>query len=93
MQKCRVGIYDRGEMSSLGGGRDVVRFLSARNPTSLFKVLNKLPRFGIGRKVTRVCWSVEDRENETNPPYLTITKVVPNEVVRILTFRYTKNTL
>ena len=81
VQKCKIG--GRGEMTCLGGGHDVVRFLSAQNPTSLFKVLNKLPRFGIGRKVTRVCWNVEDRENKINPPYWTITKVIPNEVHRI----------
>ena len=74
----------REKMSSLGGsgGRTVLRFLSAQNPRSLFKVLNKLPRFGVGRKVTRVCWNVEDRENKINPPYWTITKVLPNEVHR-----------
>ena len=69
------------EMMSLSGrGCEVVRYLSAQNPKTLFKILNKLPRFGVGRKVTRVCWKIEDQENKVNPPYWTITKVIPDQV-------------
>lgn len=59
-----------------------MRYLSAQNARSLFKVLNKLPRFGVGRKVTRTSWTIEDRENAVNPSYWTITKVIPGEVSR-----------
>lgn len=58
----------------------LVNFLQAQEPRILFNILNKLPRMGIGRKVTRVTWNIQDQNHLVRPAYWTITKVIPNEV-------------
>ena len=59
---------------------EFVKFLIDQEPKILFNILNKLPKMGIGRKVTRVTWNIQDPNFLVRPAYWTITKVIPNEV-------------
>ncbi len=52
----------------------------SQNPTQLFKILNKLPRFGVGRKVTRDVWETTETKRKPTLNYWTIKKVVPHSV-------------
>jgi len=62
--------------------KEFVKFLIDQEPRILFNILNKLPKMGIGRKVTRVTWNLQDPNFLVRPAYWTITKVIPNEVGR-----------
>lgn len=59
---------------------EFLQVLIAQEPKILFNILNKLPKMGIGRKVTRVTWNIQDPNHLVRPAYWTITKVIPNEV-------------
>lgn len=61
---------------------ELFNYLMAQEPHILFNVLNKLPKMGVGRKVTRVTWNIQDQNHEVRPAYWLITKVIPNEVGR-----------
>ena len=50
--------------------------LTNTTPRTLFKILNKLPNFGVGRKVTKITWNLEKEE----PCYWTIARVAPDKV-------------
>lgn len=60
---------------------EFVKFLIDQEPRTLFNILNKLPKMGTGRKVTRVTWNIQDTNFIVRPAYWTITKVIPNEVI------------
>lgn len=60
---------------------NLLNFLIAQEPQILFNILNKLPKMGVGRKVTRVTWNVHDASLQVRPPYWTIMKVIPNKVL------------
>ena len=59
---------------------DLIRYLSGQTPRRLFKILNKLPRFGIERKLTRDVWEISDTGLKAVPHYWTIKRVVPSTV-------------
>ena len=59
---------------------EVVNYLLAQEPSILFNILNRLPKMGVGRQVTRNTWSIQDKDNLVRPAYWTITKVIPNKV-------------
>lgn len=63
--------------------KNLIRFLVDQDPKVLFNILNKLPKMGIGKKVTRVTWNIQDTNNLVRPAYWTITKVIPNEVCKV----------
>ena len=67
-------------MQSLTKVTQLLNFLIAQEPKILFNILNKLPKMGVGRKVTRVSWNIQDTKHQVRPAYWTITKVVPSEV-------------
>lgn len=60
--------------------KNLLDFLIAQEPQILFNVLNKLPKMGVGRKVTRVTWNLQDSKFYVRPVYWTVTKVHSNEV-------------
>ena len=61
---------------------EMLQYLAKQRPQKLFHILNKLERFGEGRKVTRVIWRQEDTTINVRPSYWTITKVRPDQVDR-----------
>ena len=65
----------------------LLNFLTAQDPQVLFNILNKLPNMGVGRRVTRVVWSLQDRNFDVRPVYWTVTRVLPNEVGGASKFR------
>lgn len=68
------------KMQSLTKVTELFNFLAAQEPKILFNILNKLPKMGVGRKVTRVTWNIQDTHHQVSPAYWTIKKVIPNEV-------------
>lgn len=62
----------------------LLQYLQGQRPKKLFYILNRLEKFGVGRKVTRVIWKQEQQLQETTgdfqPCYWTITRVVPRQV-------------
>ena len=54
----------------------LIQQLTNTTPRTLFKILNKLPNFGVGRKVTKITWNLEKKE----PCYWTIARVAPDKV-------------
>ena len=71
-------------MQSSAKVSELMSYLIAQEPKILFNVLNKLPKMGVGRKVTRISWNILDRSNRVRPAYWTVTKVIPNEVLKII---------
>lgn len=63
---------------------ELLQYLGKQDHQKLFQVLTRLPRFGVGRKFTRVIWRLEDTSIKVRPSYWTITRVVPNKVVAII---------
>ena len=59
---------------------EMLQFLAKQRPQKLFHIVNKLQRFGEGRKVTRVIWKQEDTSINILPSYWTITRVRPDQV-------------
>ena len=70
-------------MQSFTKVKKLLDFLIPQEPQILFNVLNKLPKMGVGRKVTRVTWNLQDQKFYVRPVYWTITRVLPNEVRRM----------
>ena len=58
---------------------EVLQYMKDQRPLKLFQILNKMGRYGVGRKVTRVIWKQEDTSINV-PSYWTLTKVLPNKV-------------
>ena len=54
-----------------------MQYLAKQDARKLFTVLNKLPGFGVGRRVAKVTWKLDEKHP---PSFWTITRVVPNEV-------------
>ncbi len=69
-------------MQSLTKVSKLLHFLITQEPQILFNILNKLPKMGVGRKVTRVTWNLQDKNFFVRPVYWAVQRVVPNEVCR-----------
>ena len=61
---------------------ELLQYLGKQDHQKLFQVLTRLPRFGVGRKFTRAIWRLKDTSIKPRPSYWTITRVVPNKVLR-----------
>ena len=72
------------KMQSPAKVAEFMNYLMSQEPRILFDILNKLPKMGVGRKVTRVNWNVQDTNHLVRPAYWTITKVIPNEVRSVI---------
>lgn len=60
----------------------VLQFLKNQKPQKLFRVLNKIEGYGVGRRVTRVIWKQEERSPNLPISYWTVTKVIPHKELR-----------
>lgn len=64
---------------------EMVQYLAKQKPKKLFNILNKLERFGVGRRVTRTIYRQEETGPDAVAPcYWTITRVKPDKVVTTL---------